>query len=109
MEEWRTSCFSNEYSVSTMGNVKINSTGKILSDCSMKCNGCMKWYMGRCVIIKGKRKRVAREVLSAFHGKPCENQRMHFKDGNILNCKLENLKWIWNPWINEYFESNWYF
>jgi len=117
MEEWRTSCFSNEYSVSTMGNVKRNSTGKILSDLSMKCNRCMKcnrWSMGyrrACVIIKGKPKviHVAREVLSAFHGKPCENQSMHFKDGHRLNCKLENLKWIWKPWINEYFESNWYF
>ena len=104
MEEWRTSCFSNEYSVSNMGNVKRNSTGRIYNGVNM--------YMGYrrlCVIIEGKRKviNIAREVLSAFHN-PYPNQIIEFKDGNKSNCKLQNLKWICidsNGLINNNFQT----
>ena len=78
-EIWKTSCFSNEYSVSNMGRVKRNSTGKIYSNKISKGKNRLH--------LKGLKLdiTVSREVLSAFHGKPDENQIVHYKDGNKLN------------------------
>ena len=87
-EIWKTSCFSNEYSISNMGNVKRNSTGKTYSN--KISNGKHRLHIKALKLDIT----VSREVLSAFHGKPDENQIIHFKDGNKLNCTLENLKWV---------------
>ena len=87
-EIWKTSCFSNEYSVSNMGRVKRNSTGKIYSNKISKGKNRLH--------LKGLKLdiTVSREVLSAFHGKPDENKIVHYKDGNKLNDTLENMEWI---------------
>ena len=87
-EIWKTSCFSNEYSVSNMGRVKRNSTGKIYSNKISKGKNRLH--------LKGLKLdiTVSREVLSAFHSKPDENQIVHYKDGNKLNDTIENIEWI---------------
>ena len=87
-EIWKTSCFSNEYSISNMGNVKRNSTGNIYSN--KISNGKHRLYIKPLDLTIT----VSKEVLSAFHGKPDENQIIRFKNGDKLNCTLENLEWV---------------
>lgn len=83
--------YTDKYSVSNYGNIRNDSTNKIL-----KVSVNHKGYLKTNLSINGKLKTVFPHILVAnlFLKKQKENLQVNHKDGNKLNNKVTNLEWV---------------
>jgi hypothetical protein len=90
MEEWRVINDYPNYSVSNLGNVKNNTTNKIMRQ-NVKGGYC-------CLSLVNNKKnytfKVHRLVALAFLSNPDNKPTVNHKDKNRCNNKLENLEWM---------------
>ena len=93
MEEWRVIEFEPRYEVSNMGRVRNRNTGRILTTNPTKSHKrpqvwLYNWYHGTTCQYS-----LAKVVLSTFNQNVdmWGTKRVYHRDGDIMNCKLENL------------------
>ncbi|AHJ87154.1 putative HNH homing endonuclease [Bacillus phage BCP8-2] len=84
----------DNYSVSTLGNVRNDTTGKILSPGTTE-----KGYLHVVLQKDGKKKncRLHRLVALAFIPNPDNKPEVNHKDGIKTHCRLNNLEWSTRP------------
>jgi len=88
-EEWRVIDDRDKYSVSNLGRVKNNETGRILKQ-TIKGGYC---FVGLSQPVYGKTKPVHRLVASAFIDNPENKEHVNHIDKNRSNNNVSNLEW----------------
>lgn len=92
-EQWRLAPEWPEYSVSSLGRIRRNDTGRIRAAILMKSTGYLMVTLTRI----GQRKMLAihRLVALAFLGEPpTKGMQVNHKDSDRANPRLENLEWV---------------
>lgn len=89
MEEWKQIIDYPNYSVSNLGNVRNNKTGRILKPQSHKSGKYLGVDLGR-----GNRKLIHSLVGKAFLGKPDETYEIDHINLNGCDNHLVNLRWV---------------
>lgn len=92
-EEWRLAPGWPEYSVSNLGKIRRNDTGRIRAPIMMKSTG----YLMITLTGNGRRKMLAihRLVALAFLGDPpAPKMQVNHKDSDRTNPRLDNLEWV---------------
>ena len=101
-EIWKPIPLSDGYEVSNKGRVKspsiITRQNKVLPSRILSCNNLNSYGYPRCTLrmTDGTRKEflIHRLVALAFLPNPDNLPCVHHIDGNRLNNKLDNLKWV---------------
>ena len=93
MEEWKTLWWNTRYEVSNLGRVRNKRTNKILTTNPTKSHKRPQVWLWTTYFGCSCQYTLARLVYATFHN--CTNQfikkRIYHRDGDIMNCKLENL------------------
>lgn len=95
MEQWKSLkgivVNGDHYSINTIGKVRNNKTGKILSP-----QKDHKGYLNvnLCLNNKAKRNKVHRLVALAFIPNPESKPEVNHKDGVKTHCDMDNLEWV---------------
>lgn len=79
----------NNYSISNIGNVRNNKTGRILKP-HIKENGYMQVQLGRKTIPQYIHRLVAIAFIPNIENKP----QVNHKNGNKQDNRIENLEWV---------------
>ena len=93
MEEWRRINWNSLYEVSNMGRVRNRNTGRILKTNPTKSHRRPQVWLYSAYFAHTCEYSLAKVVLTTFNknaamwGTKC----VHHRDGDIMNCKLENL------------------
>ena len=88
------------YSVSNLGEVKNDSTGRILKQANHS-HGYKNIQIG-----KGNTKYIHRLVAGAFIPNPENKPEVNHKDGNKQNNNVDNLEWVTSSENKQHAESN---
>jgi hypothetical protein len=90
-EVWKTIDGFDNYEVSSFGNVRNKTTGRILKPCAKSG-----YYSVGLSNVKTKTFRIHQLVAKAFIPNPENKSQVNHKDKNSLNNKLSNLEWNTN-------------
>lgn len=93
MEEWKTIEWNPLYEVSNMGRVRNRNTGRILTTNPTKTHRRPQVWLYHTYHGTTCEYSLAKVVLTTFNNNVpmWNNARVYHRDGNIMNCKLENL------------------
>jgi len=96
MEEWKTLWWNTRYEVSNMGRVRNKKSGKILTTNPTKSHRNPQVWLYTEYFSATCQYTLAKIVYWTFNGVYPESafalsKRINYRDGNPMNCKLENL------------------
>lgn len=93
MEEWKTLWWNTRYEVSNMGRVRNKRTGRILTTNPTKSHRKPQVWLYTDYFGATCQYTLDKLVFYTFNGvaSRSEVKRVFHKDGDITNCKLENL------------------
>ena len=93
MEEWRTLWWNTRYEVSTLGRVRNKKSGKILATNPTKSHKKPQVWLYTDYFSTTLQYTLDKLVYFTFNGVSAEitRKRVYHRDGDIMNCKLENL------------------
>lgn len=93
MEEWRTLWWNTRYEVSNLGRVRNRKSGKILATNPTKSHKKPQVWLYTEYFNTTLQYTLDKLVYFTFNSVSAEvtNKRVHHRDGDIMNCKLENL------------------
>jgi hypothetical protein len=83
--------YENKYQCSNFGNIKLKNGNKILQQKDKKT--------GRHIVLRSTLNDknwyfVSEIIMKTFVGNLPENHKIHYKDGNVYNCRLDNLEYV---------------
>lgn len=93
MEEWRTLWWNTRYEVSNLGRVRNKKSGKILATNPTKSHKKPQVWLYTDYFSTTLQYTLDKLVYFTFNGVSAEltKKRVKHRDGNVMNCKLENL------------------
>ena len=93
MEEWRTLWWNTRYEVSNLGRVRNRKSGKILATNPTKSHKKPQAWLYSKYFNTTLQHTLDKLVYFTFNGVSAETirKRVFHRDGDIMNCKLENL------------------
>ena len=93
MEQWRTLWWNTRYEVSNLGRVRNRKSGKILTTNPTKSHKKPQAWLYTDYFSTTLQHTLDKLVYFTFNGVSAETirKRVFHRDGDIMNCKLENL------------------
>lgn len=93
-EKWKTLWWNTRYEVSNMGRIRNKRTNKILTANPTKSHRRPQVWLWSDYFGATCQYTLARLVYYTFNpidGHSCDAPRVYHRDGNVMNCKLDNL------------------
>ena len=94
MEQWKTLLWNTRYEVSNLGRVRNRKSGKILAANPTKSHKKPQIWLYTDYFGTTLQYTLSKVVYFTFNGMAAEtmtNKRVKHRDGNVMNCKLDNL------------------